>query len=421
MLAKDLAQRGKEVLILERGSHAGQLDYSRAPSSIGSRLRSLGNRLAGSRFIERNIGVRYRVGVGGTTTIGSANAVRSLKNELQLFDVHIEDELEEVEQELEVGPFPQGLMGKGAQQLWQAADALGFRVEPMPKFVDFADCDGCGRCFPECPTGAKWTAIDLVKEAQRYGAALLENATATEVLTSNGSAVGVKARSQGEELYIGADAVILAAGAVGTPAILRNSGIDSAGQELFCDPFYVLYGPTQDGFYGREPRAIIVREFVRDRGFMLTNCIASRSSRLSEYLPRFHQPDPGKGMLGIMVKIKDDSEGRVHIDGSVRKTLTSGDLDRFASSIPIATEILVKAGVRHDRVKIRFHGGVHPGGSARIGEVVDHNLETQIENCHVCDASVLPVAPGLPPMLTILALSKRLAKGLVGSVRQPPT
>ena len=40
---------------------------------------------------------------------------------------------------------------------------------------------------------------------------------------------------------------------------------------------------------------------------------------------------------------------------------------------------------------------------------VDSNLETEISNLFVCDASVLPISPGKPPILTILALSKRLA------------
>ena len=53
--------------------------------------------------------------------------------------------------------------------------------------------------------------------------------------------------------------------------------------------------------------------------------------------------------------------------------------------------------------------GAHPGGTAKIGEIVDSNLETEISNLYVCDASVLPISPGKPPILTILALSKRLA------------
>ena len=56
--------------------------------------------------------------------------------------------------------------------------------------------------------------------------------------------------------------------------------------------------------------------------------------------------------------------------------------------------------------------GTHPGGTAAIGEVVNANLETEISNLYVCDASVLPTAPGLPPILTIIALAKRLAKSL---------
>ena len=57
-----------------------------------------------------------------------------------------------------------------------------------------------------------------------------------------------------------------------------------------------------------------------------------------------------------------------------------------------------------------MYRGAHPGGSAAIGEVVDVNLETSIRGLFVCDASVLPKSPGKPPILTILALSKRLAE-----------
>jgi len=58
--------------------------------------------------------------------------------------------------------------------------------------------------------------------------------------------------------------------------------------------------------------------------------------------------------------------------------------------------------------------GAHPGGTAAIGEVVDTNLETKVSGLFVCDASVLPAAPGLPPMLTIGALAKYLGKKLAG-------
>ncbi|MHC4592251.1 MAG: GMC oxidoreductase, partial [Planctomycetota bacterium] len=56
--------------------------------------------------------------------------------------------------------------------------------------------------------------------------------------------------------------------------------------------------------------------------------------------------------------------------------------------------------------------GAHPGGTAAIGKVVNADLQTEVDNLFVCDASVLPNAPGLPPIPTIVALAKRLAKAL---------
>jgi len=52
------------------------------------------------------------------------------------------------------------------------------------------------------------------------------------------------------------------------------------------------------------------------------------------------------------------------------------------------------------------------GEVAFIREVVNKNLETEIENLYVCDASVFPKAPGLPPILTIVAVSKWFSKNL---------
>ena len=54
----------------------------------------------------------------------------------------------------------------------------------------------------------------------------------------------------------------------------------------------------------------------------------------------------------------------------------------------------------------------HPGGTVKIGQLVDTNLETEYRNLYVCDCSVIPEAWGLPPELTIVGLGKRLARHL---------
>ena len=53
--------------------------------------------------------------------------------------------------------------------------------------------------------------------------------------------------------------------------------------------------------------------------------------------------------------------------------------------------------------------------TAPIGKVVDENQETKITNLFVSDASVFPSPLGMPPILTIVALSKKLAKYLLAN------
>jgi choline dehydrogenase-like flavoprotein len=119
-----------------------------------------------------------------------------------------------------------------------------------------------------------------------------------------------------------------------------------------------------------------------------------------------------KKMLGMMTKIVDERSGRVFADGSVSKPVTASDQTRLQSGSDRCREILVKAGADPKSIVVSKVQGGHPGGTAAIGEVVDQNLETKVPGLFVCDASVLPVAPGLPPILTIGALAKYLAKRL---------
>ena len=114
-----------------------------------------------------------------------------------------------------------------------------------------------------------------------------------------------------------------------------------------------------------------------------------------------------------MTKIADEPVGRVYPDGTVSKPVTKKDWARLREGSSIAKEILVKAGADSSSILTSAPQGAHPGGTAAVGKVVDENLQTRVENLFVCDASVLPTAPGIPPILTIAALAKRLATKLV--------
>jgi choline dehydrogenase-like flavoprotein len=97
--------------------------------------------------------------------------------------------------------------------------------------------------------------------------------------------------------------------------------------------------------------------------------------------------------------------------------VTPRDRERLQAGSSLAKEILVKAGVEERSLVLSRPQGAHPGGTAAIGKIVDTNLETAVRNLFVCDASVLPSTPGLPPIVTIVALAKRLAGTLAGIER----
>ena len=118
-----------------------------------------------------------------------------------------------------------------------------------------------------------------------------------------------------------------------------------------------------------------------------------------------------------MVKTQDESYGKVMINERFKKTPTSSDMDKLNEGAEIAKRILIEAGVKKEDIIFTKPRAAHPGGSAAIGEVVNSDLETNIENLFVCDASVLPKSSAIPPIVTIIALAKRLSKHIVKSER----
>jgi len=117
-------------------------------------------------------------------------------------------------------------------------------------------------------------------------------------------------------------------------------------------------------------------------------------------------------ILSIMVKIPDDNHGKI-VNGEVIKENIIKDVRFIAEGAATAGAILVKAGVDPNTIVSTHLRGAHPGGTAAIGDIVDTNLETEYNGLFVSDASVIPEAPGAPPIIAILALSKRLSKYLI--------
>lgn len=339
--------------------------------------------------------------IGGATIVSMSNMVRALDEELHEWGIDLTDEYEYVEDLVGVHDLDDSHIGRGSQLFLDAGRELGLTTLKMPKAIREEDCLQCGRCAFGCPADAKFSGKDFVDEAVEAGADLITEAEVIEVMSENGKVKGVTYIKDNKVESVYADTVVLAAGAIGTTLILRKSGFDDAGREIFFDPFVSVGGYLKDINFNTE---VQMAGLVVGKNFVL-------SPHFSSFIKGNIDNDKveDKDILSIMVKTADECKGYVDDDGDVCKINTIQDIRYLAEGVATAGFILEKAGVDPSTIGSTVYRGAHPGGTAKIGEIVDSNQETEIEGLFVSDASVLPVSPGKPPILTILALSKRLA------------
>lgn len=384
LLARELAKNGKEVIIFEKGPYIDSKDaykyYNEYPEDVDLLATSC---------------------VGGSTIVSMANMVRALDSELHEFGIDLTKEYEYVEELVGVHELDDSHIGRGTKLFLDAAEDLGLDVCKMPKAIREEDCIQCGKCAFGCPVDAKWSAKNFIDEAVEFGATLISEANVVDVVLCNMEACGVRYVQDGEEKVLKTDKIVLCAGAVDSAVLLKNIGLTGIARELFFDPFVTVGGYLKDINFNTE---VQMAGLVVGKNFVLSPHF---SSFIRENIPYDYVED--KDILSIMVKTSDQSKGYVHTDGFVNKTNTITDIRYLAEGVATAGFILEKAGVDPKTIGSTVYRGAHPGGTAAIGKVVDSNLETEIENLFVCDASVLPISPGKPPILTILALAKRLA------------
>ncbi len=416
-MARELACAGQKVLLLEQGR-----DH-----------KWTGNPVAAMQFIDR-LGFRMsREGLmivralttGGSTMIYGACATRPPDWMLSEYGIDLGEIAKKIEKTLNVRPTPAHLMGPGVRLISDAARRLGLAWNRFPKFVDFEKCSiRCGNCMTGCPTGAKWTARHLIDQARACNCRIVPGFRVHKVTQARGKVRGVYGKYQGRSVELQAGRVILAAGGLGTPVILQRSGLDYAGQHFFCDPMRFVYGAvdkpkgacdipnTAGSFQFHDKDGIFLADHTDPALFYPVQIVTGGLRHLPKLLDY-------RKTIGILVKIKDTPGGRIYADGSFSKPLTRIDHEKLDKGVDIAEKILLEAGVKPSSMVTTAVRGAHPGGSAGIGRVVDTNLETEIKNLYVCDASVLPKSMASPQVLTLLSLARRLAVHLEG--RRPET
>jgi choline dehydrogenase-like flavoprotein len=340
------------------------------------------------------------VASGGTTTLATGNAIRA-DQDLKSIGIHLDPEFEELYREIPVSTDHRKGWRASTRRLFEACEEMGLNPAVMPKMVDYTKCRRCGRCVLGCPEQAKWDSRRFLDVAVRNGAHVESSCRVQKVLVSRGMAIGVEVRQGLRRRVYPADLVVLAAGGFGTPAILRSSGIETEPR-LFVDPVLCVAAESKNADQNREiPMPFVVRRdhFIISPYFDQLSFFFNRRWRI-----------PAGDVVSLMIKIADESVGRVN--GSVEKDLTPLDGRRIAEGIAVCKEVLERFGLARGETFLGTLNAGHPGGMLPLSAAEAKTLHSSRlpENLYVADATLFPCSPGNPPILTIMAMAKRMSR-----------
>lgn len=411
-VARELSRAGQRVLILERGRD--WRDHPLYGTYAGALLYADRNALL---FTKEGLQIVRPLMVGGATSMYAGCSAPPPVWLYEQYGVDVRSEAAELHGELQIGPLAPELRGAGSTRIAEAGRGLGMDWQPQDKFMLPArarpfDCGS--RCLLGCRCGAKWNAGEFADDAVEAGAALQTRMRVSRVLAEAGTVGGVAGRGPTGSFEAYAPTVILAGGGLGSPMLLRTAGID-AGRGVAMDTTVMIYGSGARPGMGADPPMTwscvdpeldVMYSTLIDPWLMYPIIMAVKGAAWPLTWPRWGRT------LGVMIKVRDEVSGGIDARGRVSKGLSPMDAQRLDRAEAVARRILLAAGCRGDSLIRTPLRGTHPSATARIGDVVNTELETSVRGLYVCDASVFPEALGRPTVLTILALARRLARRL---------
>jgi choline dehydrogenase-like flavoprotein len=449
VVAGELAQRGRDVLLLECGPHLRAADFTRWEAKAAHDL------FWPLRFAPLPNGelVTFLAGrcVGGTTTINTKVAFRAHERDVAKwhpatgltsdggdpFSISdLEPYYDHVEQVL--GVRERTDWKKSVYTVEAGFRALGADLEAVRAYTD-ANCTSCGSCIQGCPSNAgKSTMNTYIADALARGVLELRpNAAVERVLIEGSEAAGIEyVDGVGERHTVHAGAVVVAAGALNTPQLLSRSGVasTSVGRHLGLHPVRLVYGlfdEPQDAHMVYPITAHCVQhQHDEEGGFVIEattiqDPIAFATTlgdengplwgpRLVEAVRRFRH------WIGFLAMANDDNNSAVTVgeDGveQLDVDFQPVERERINTALRFSRDVLEAAGA----TQVCWTGLVstHVQGSCRMGDdptrsVVDRNGEAHdVKRLFVGDASLVPRTLSVNPSLTIMALATRLAEHL---------
>jgi len=477
-----LTDAGLDVIVIESGDYFDDQDFD--GSEVGALTRFYAG--APTATVDQSVGLIAGHCLGGGTVVNYSTSFRTPDDIRAQWASHgvpafVSDDYT---QSLDAVCERQGVSQEynepstREQKLQEGCVALGWHVDAMPRGVrNCAQGHECGYCGLGCRVGAKQSVVKTwLVDAQGAGARLIVRTRIDRVLIEAGAARGVLGRTdEGHRVHVRARAVVVACGAIQSPALLKRSGLrnENIGRHLALHPAAAVFGVYDEEL---KPWEGVMQALYSDQfrdlddgyGFKIETA-AMHPHLLIPFAPWRGAREHAEVMQAISntvplgVLLRDRSEGEVKIgrDGEpiVHYRLTDFDARHLRTGIDAAAQLFEATGARRVFTgqargpfyrptgvngpglggRARFMAdvdaaGFGPGqialnsfhimGSARMGgdpatSACDPTGRTwEVRDLYVFDGSSFPTASGVNPQISIQSIAhmgaRRLAARLSG-------
>jgi choline dehydrogenase-like flavoprotein len=477
VIAAELQRAGSSVVVLEMGRYRNESDFKQLELPGMFEL-YLGGGLASSE--DGSIALLAGSTLGGGTVVNYMNCIRTpehIRREWAGMGIEGMDE-PDYEQHIEAIWKRLGVNDTATSQnrthkkLIQACETLGYPHRPLTRNTDTSceDPSVCGYCFTGCQKGCKQSTMKtFLQDAADAGARFVVGARAERILTQDGTATGVEAIVTHEDgsnttLTVQAPTVVVAAGAIESPALLLRSGIGgpATGRHLRLHPASLvggIYEQPIEGWIGQIQSALSdeFKQCEGEHGFLIeattvAPAIVAMSLPWEDGLAHKQVLEKLRYMAPFISVARDHGEGQVVIDDHGRAVTRWSFADELDASLfrramvelarlqraGGAKEIITfyqralkwREGEDFDAFLAEIEQGslqpndvaaftAHQMGSCRMGSDPAESVADGRGQLHdakgvwIGDGSAFPTAPGVNPMISIMSLAHRTAGNIL--------
>ncbi|MBU1310255.1 MAG: GMC family oxidoreductase [Gammaproteobacteria bacterium] len=479
--AEQLARAGFNILLLEEGAYYSRDDFVMQERWAYPNLYQEG---AARKTRDQAIGILQGRTVGGSTTVNWTTSIRTPQPTLDYWhsefglnftgDNDLTPYFSQAEKRLNIHQWPVAPNANNAK-LQQGCEALGWQYTVISRNVN--GCANLGYCGMGCPINAKQSMLaSTIPAAVALGARLISRISVRRLHWQGDSITALEAVPVDQHfqprsdisIRIKAKHYIVAAGAIGSPALLLRSKVPDPsgrlGKHTYLHPTVIsgaLFDENINGHSGA-PQSIYSDQFVWPQqsdtaGFklevpplhpvlMATKLIGTGEAHAA-LMQQFNQ-------LQVTIALLRDGfhpqsqGGTVQLDSAqqplldypisdylwqgMRNALLAMAQLQFAAGakqvLPIhhdatlysswaeakaAIQQLPMQKLRQTVVSAHVMGGCNMSADATKGVVDQNGRHHQLQNLSVFDGSILPTSLGANPQLTIYALVWRNCQRLI--------